>query len=84
MKKNQFIIEYLYRDAANYKLYEETTIDNPNNWDLKTFEKWFKSQLIDDLWFNPLNFGLPKPQFSKYDPELDYDWCEFIGLKEKK
>lgn len=83
MKKHQIIIEYLYRDAANYKLYEEAIIENPNNWDLNTFETWFKNQLIDGLWFNPLDFGLPKPQFPKYNPELDHDWCEFIGLKEK-
>ena len=29
MNKSKIIIEYLYRDAGNYKLYEESVIDNP-------------------------------------------------------
>lgn len=53
MKKHQFVIEYLYRDAGNNKLFEAVVIENPNNWDLNSFKKWFKSQLIDQLWFNP-------------------------------
>ncbi len=81
MKKYQFIIDYLYRDAGNNKLYEEAIIANPNNWDLETFEHWFKSQLIDCLWFNPLDFGLPKPSFPDYDPELDRDRCAFMRFR---
>ncbi|WP_372648045.1 hypothetical protein [Draconibacterium sp.] len=80
--KHRIIIEYLYRDAANYKLYEEAEIDNPDNLSLQEFEKWFRSQLIDDLYFVPEDFGLIKPQFPIYNTELDHDWCEFILLKE--
>ena len=83
MKKRRFVIEYLYRDAGNNKLYEEAIIENPNNWDLKTFEKWYKSHLIDRLWFDPLDFGLPKPRFHEYEPELEHDWCELISLHEE-
>ncbi|WP_347839257.1 hypothetical protein [uncultured Draconibacterium sp.] len=81
--KHRIIIEYLYRDAANYKLFEEAEIDNPNNLSLKEFERWFKSKLIDELYFVPHDFGLNKPLFSIYNPDLDHDWCEFILLKEK-
>jgi hypothetical protein len=83
MEEKGFIIEYLYRDAGNNKLYEEAIIDNPDKWDIKTFENWFKSQLIDGLWFNPLDFGLPKPTFPDYDGELDHEWCEFIEIRLK-
>ncbi len=83
MKDTKFIIEYLYRDAGNNKLNEEAFIENPDGWDLITFEKWFKSKIIDGLWFNPLDFGLPKPSFPDYDEELDHEWCEFIQFREE-
>ena len=83
MKKHKIIIEYLYRDAGNYKLYSEVLIENPNNLNLFDFEKWFRSKLIDGLWFVPNDFGLIKPQFPNYDPELDHDWCEFISFREE-
>lgn len=82
--KHRIIIEYLYRDAANYKLYEEAEISNPKNLSLQEFEKWFKEQLLDGLYFVPHNFGLIKPQFSIYNLELDHDWCEFLLLREEK
>lgn len=81
--ERRIIIEYLYRDAANYKLYEEAEIHNPNNLSLQEFEKWFRSKLIDELYFVPHDFGLIKPQFPIYNPELDHDWCELISLTEK-
>lgn len=81
--KHKIIIAYLYRDAANYKLFEEAEVNNSNNLSLKEFEKWFRSQLIDDLYFIPDDFGLIKPQFPVYNPELDHDWCEFISLREE-
>uniref|UniRef100_UPI0032171227 hypothetical protein n=1 Tax=uncultured Draconibacterium sp. TaxID=1573823 RepID=UPI0032171227 len=84
MTKNKIIIEYLYRDAGNNKLYEESIIENPNNLSLQEFEKWFRSELIDGLYFIPHDFGLVKPQFPKYNPELDHDWCELIALREVK
>ncbi len=83
MKSHKIIIEYLYRDAGNYKLFEEAIIENPNNLTLIEFQKWFRSKLIDGLWFVPNDFDLVKPQFPNYDPELDHDWCEFILLKEE-
>ncbi|WP_163322656.1 hypothetical protein [Draconibacterium mangrovi] len=82
--KHRIIIEYLYRDAANYKLYEEAEFSNPKNLSLKEFEKWFRSKLIDGLYFVPHEFGLTKPQFPFYNADLDHDWCEFILLKEEK
>ena len=84
MKRQRIIIEFLYRDAANYKLYEESIIENPRNLNFPDFEKWFNSQLIDGLYFVPHDFGLIKPHFPFYDPELDHDWCEFISLYEEK
>ena len=84
MKRQKIIIEFLYRDAANYKLFEKAIIKNPNNLDFLEFEKRFKSQLIDGLFFVPQDFGLIKPQFPAYNSELDHDWCEFISLQEEK
>ena len=83
MRKHKIIIEYLYRDAANYKLYEEAEIENPYNLELVDFENWFRNQLIDEMYFVPHDFGLIKPQFPNYNPELDHDWCELISLCEE-
>lgn len=83
MKSHKIIIEYLYRDAGNNKVYHESEIQNPKNLTLFEFENWFKKQLIDGVWFVPCDFGLIKPQFPLHDPELDHDWCEFILLKEE-
>lgn len=80
----KIIIEYLYRDAGNYKLYEEAVIENPRNLTFSEFESWFKSQLIDGIYFIPHDFGLIKPQFPTYNIELDHDWCEFVSLREEK
>jgi hypothetical protein len=84
MKKSKIVIEYLYREAANYKLYKERIIDNPNNLEFEQFEIWFRSLLIDGLYFVPHDFGLIKPQFPFYNPELDHDWCELISLRKEK
>ena len=83
MRKHKIIIEYLCRDAANYKLYEEVEIINPYNFELVDFENWFRNQLIDEKYFVPHDFGLIKPQFPNYNPELDHDWCELISLCEE-
>lgn len=83
MKKHTIIIEYLYRDAGNYKLYQECEIENPNNLTLNEFDKWFQNQLIDGMYFVPNDFGLIKPQFPNYNPELDHGWCELISLSEE-
>jgi hypothetical protein len=64
-------------------LYVESIIENPNNWDLRIFEEWFRTQLIDGTYFIPNDFGLIKPQFPIYYPEFDHDWCELICLREE-
>ena len=84
MKKHKIIIEYQYRDAGNNKLLVEAEIENPKNLTLDEFENWFRSELIDCLWFVPYNFGLIKPQFPISNPDLDHDWCELISLREEK
>lgn len=80
--KNRIVIEYLYGDAGNYKIYEEVEIPNPSILSFGEFEIWFRNQLIDELYFIPHDFGLVKPQLPTYNPELAHVWCELIGLKE--
>ncbi len=83
MEQHKIIIEYQYRDAGNYKLFAESEIDNPDNLTLQEYEIWFRKRLIDGLYFVPHDFGLIKPQFPTYNPELDHDWCELISLREE-
>lgn len=81
MKK--LIIEYLYRDAANYKLFGEAEIKNPQNLDSKAFEECMRSMIIDKLYFIPEKFDVPCLRFSDYDPTLDHDYCELVRIREK-
>jgi hypothetical protein len=64
-------------------MYKKAVIDNQDNLDLKTFEVWVQSHLIDNLWFNPLNYELPQLEFPGYYCELDHDWCELIERRSK-
>ncbi len=81
MKK--FIIEYMYQDAGNYKLFGEFEINNPRNLDSAEFENWMRSIIIDRIYFIPEEFGIPMLSFPDYDPELDHDCCELVRIREK-
>lgn len=81
MKK--LIIEYIYRDAGNYKLFGEFEINNPQNLSSSEFEDWMRSIIIDKLYFIPEEFGVPRLSFPYYDPDLDHEYCELVRIREK-
>jgi hypothetical protein len=79
----KLIIEYLYRDAANYKLFGEAEIKNPRKLDALAFEKWMRSIIIDEIYFIPEKFNVPSLRFPDCDPILDHDYCELVRIREK-
>jgi hypothetical protein len=74
---------YLYRDASNYKQYNEVVFANPNELPLEQIQRIITSNLIDGSWFIAKDWHLPDMHFKEYDwdDETDYDWHEFSGIE---
>ncbi len=68
-------IEYLYRDAGNFKVYGEAVLSGeiPDDLDLSEV-------LIDGYAFVPEDTGLPplREGLGPYVPDLDLDWHEVL------
>lgn len=75
---------YLYRDAANYKNYNEVVFDNAENLPIQSIETVIKENLIEGQWFIAREWNLPDMHFKNYpwDSEIDHDWHEFDSLEE--
>lgn len=65
-------IEYLYRDASNYKIWNEAIVSG-----LLTSQQ--KEEILatlhEGLYFKPRKVGLPETRFSE-DSNDDHDWLE--------
>ncbi len=75
---------YLYRDAGNYKNYNNIIFSNPNNISVEQLENSIRNSLIEGLWFDAINWRIPDLYFKEYEwnNELDHCWHEFGQLKE--
>ena len=67
------LIEYLYRDAGNNKVWNEVVIAGEMTQEQCTT---IERSLADGLYFVPELIGLPIKRFDSYDPELDHPLCE--------
>lgn len=79
----QIIIEYLYRDAGNFKVYGIKTFSNKQNIPLPEIEKTIRACLIDSLYFIPEQWGFDRLSFASFDPSLDHDWHELDRIYEE-
>lgn len=75
-------LEYLYRDAANYKLWGSAIYPNSAAIKLEVLEARIRAALIDGAWFIAEEIGLPPLKFETLDQELDHGWHEFHSLSE--
>lgn len=75
------LFKYLYRDASNYKLFNEYAFSNTNNISLDSINSVIRNNLIDQEYFDPDCWGLPRLEFDDYDETLDHDWHEFEGIE---
>lgn len=66
-------ISYLYRDADNYKAYNECVIPGIIT---KEQQKRILGSLDEGEYFIPSLVGLPEKKFDKYDPEADHPFFE--------
>lgn len=66
-------IDYLYRDADNYKVWNQCIIEG-------TLSEEQKQKILDSLfegeWFIPHMVGLPEKQFEQWDEQSDHPFFE--------
>lgn len=73
-------LEYLYRDADNYKASREVVLDGPIT---EAEVAAIVEQLDSDCWFIPSQVGLAnlQDQFDTLNPDSDHVWHELIRLE---
>lgn len=76
--------KYLYRDAGNYKQFNEVVFANPDRLSVQEVDKAIRQRLIDGQWFVPEEWQLARLHSKDYpwDPALDHDWHEYEGIEE--
>lgn len=75
---------YLYRDAGNYKNYNEVVFGNRQGLSMEKLRATIESNLIEGQWFVAKDLELPSLFFKEFewDEELDHNWHEFQDLEE--
>jgi hypothetical protein len=78
------MLSYLYRDAGNYKNFNEVVFTNDSQLPLDEIERRLKACLIDKEWFVADKWGLKDLHFTEFawNSELDHDWHEFESIEE--
>ena len=69
--------EYLYRDAGNFKNWNEIVFANPSNLPVETLNRRARQVLIDQSYFVAEKARVPDLHFPNHDSDLDHDWHEF-------
>src|SRR5688572_2337555 len=75
-------INYLYRDAGNYKLFGHEVFLNPDSLPIEEVERKIRSALIDGEYFDPVQWKMPILRFSEWNNDLDHFWNEFESVEE--
>lgn len=75
-------MEYLYRDAGNYKNWGEVVFANPSCAQVSDVEKLVTAELFERQYFWAKSVGLPDLHFPDFNVELDHDWHEFHAFAE--
>lgn len=73
-------LEYLYRDAGNYKNWGEIVFANRNGHDVASLEEQARSVLIDGDFFVASKASVPDLHFDEHIGHLDHDWHQFDSL----
>ena len=74
-------LNYLYRDAGNYKEYGEMIFTNKDSKSIEEIELVLRKNLIEGEFFIPEKWNIPRLSFENYLPELDHDYHEFESLE---
>ncbi|MGQ2984335.1 hypothetical protein [Flavobacterium sp.] len=73
-------LNYLYRDASNYKNFGSIVFSNPNHIALRNIERTIMQNLIDNEYFVAEIWQLPSLFFSEQN-EDDHIWHEYESLE---
>ncbi|MFL9844177.1 hypothetical protein [Flavobacterium rhizosphaerae] len=73
-------LNYLYRDASNYKQYGSVVFANTNNIAAKTINNIIKSNLIDGEFFVAEAWEIPVLYFDNII-DADHNWHEFQNIE---
>lgn len=69
---------YMYRDAANYKIFNEVIFKNSTIIDIVAVKEFLRHERC----FDPKIAGLPVLRFKVWDEEIDHSYHEFFDLVE--
>lgn len=76
------LVEYLYRDAGNNKIWASITFSNRENLSINDLDSSIRRILIDGEFFCPHIARVPVLRFERYDSDLDHDWHEYHGIQQ--
>lgn len=73
---------YLYRDAGNYKYWQDVVFSNRQNLTVDQLNSEIKKCLYSGEYFDACLAPLPIEMDDEYDLELDHSWLEFHSFEE--
>lgn len=74
-------LTYLYRDAGNYKLWNDIIFSNRLEICLDLISRFIITNLIEGEFFIPEMWELPRLSFDNFDSELDHSYHEFYAIE---
>ncbi|HEY9136482.1 MAG TPA: hypothetical protein VIM85_11910 [Pseudomonadales bacterium] len=76
------LMEYLYRDAGNNKIWGNVIFSNHLNVEAVVLHEDMRHALIDGEFFIAEDVFLPSLRFDIHDDELDHGWHEYFSVTE--
>ena len=73
-------IEYLYRDAHNYKNWGSVIFTNTRCTSTQELERDIRKNLIDGNFFIAEDLGIPTLYNTSFDPSVDHGWHEYHAI----
>lgn len=81
-KEPNLKLNYRYRDAGNYKQFGYIIFSNVSKLSIGEATIQILEKLIDNEFFIPQEWDLPRLHFHSFDPELDHEFHEFENWEE--
>ena len=75
--ENNIQFNYLYRDAANFKVFGHEIFSNPERLELKLIDEEIRKSIIDGLFFDPDFCGIKRLKHDDWISKLDHTWNEY-------
>lgn len=73
-------VEYMYRDASNYKNWGEAILKSSRDGSIDQLERRVREALHDCEFFEAENAGIPSLYFDNWILSQDHTWHTFMGL----